>query len=87
MKRLITLSLLLVALTIHFQIAQAKGDEFGDVVKAIERFYNVKHKGIPFLARAGIKTARRGSADRRRAKTATCGSGEHEGRLLRRSGF
>lgn len=35
----------------------AKGDEFGDVVKAIERFYRVKHKGIPFLAKAGIKTA------------------------------
>src|SRR5688572_17685303 len=35
----------------------AKGDEFGDVVKAIERFYHVKHKGIPFLAKAGIKTA------------------------------
>ena len=36
--------------------AEAKGD-FSDAVKAIERFYRVKHKGIPFLARAGMKTA------------------------------
>ena len=37
--------------------AEAKGDNFGDAVKTIERFYRVKHKGIPFLARAGMKTA------------------------------
>ena len=37
--------------------AQAKGDDFGAVVKIIEQFYGVKHKGIPLLARAGIKTA------------------------------
>ena len=37
--------------------AEAKGDNFSDVVKVIERFYRVKHKGIPFLARAGMKTA------------------------------
>ena len=38
-------------------ITQAKGDDFNDVVKLIEQFYHVKHQGIPFLARAGIKTA------------------------------
>jgi hypothetical protein len=32
-----------------------KGDDFGSVVKMIEQFYNVKHEGIPFLARAGMK--------------------------------
>ncbi len=37
--------------------AAAKGDNFNDAVKTIERFYRVKHKGIPFLARAGMKTA------------------------------
>ena len=37
--------------------AQAKGDNFNDAVKLIERHYRVKHKGIPFLAKAGIKTA------------------------------
>jgi len=36
---------------------QAKGDDFGAVVKLIEQFYHVKHQGIPFLARAGMKTA------------------------------
>jgi hypothetical protein len=36
---------------------EAKGDDFGAVVKVVEEFYGVKHKGIPFLARAGIKTA------------------------------
>src|SRR6185436_17416580 len=35
----------------------AKGDDFNDVVRLIEQFYHVKHQGIPFLARAGIKTA------------------------------
>ena len=38
-------------------IAHAKGDDFKAAVKVIERFYGVKHKSIPFLARAGIKTA------------------------------
>lgn len=37
--------------------AQAKGDEFGTVVKTIEQFYHVKHQSIPFLARAGMKAA------------------------------
>ena len=36
---------------------EAKGDDFGAVVKVVEEFYGVKHKGIPFLAKAGIKTA------------------------------
>jgi hypothetical protein len=35
----------------------AKGDDFGAVVKLIERYYNVKHQSLPFLAKAGIKTA------------------------------
>ena len=39
------------------QVVYAKGDDFGSIVKLIEQFYNVKHEGIPFLAKAGIKTA------------------------------
>lgn len=35
----------------------AKGDDFNSVVKMIEQFYNVKHVGIPFLAKAGMKVA------------------------------
>ena len=38
-------------------LAQAKGDDFKSVVKMIEEFYNVKHQGIPFLAKAGMKVA------------------------------
>ena len=49
----ITLALILAAAT----GTQAKGDEFGAVVKAIEQFYHVKHQSIPFLARAGMKAA------------------------------
>ena len=32
-----------------------KGDDFNSVVKLIEQFYNVKHQGLPFLAKAGMK--------------------------------
>jgi hypothetical protein len=36
----------------------AHGDGFNDAVKIIEQFYHVKHRNIPLLARAGIKTVR-----------------------------
>lgn len=36
---------------------QAKGDDFNSVVKLIEKYYGVKHQGIPFLAKAGMKVA------------------------------
>jgi hypothetical protein len=36
---------------------QAVNDDFKSVVKMIEQFYGVKHQGIPFLARAGMKVA------------------------------
>jgi hypothetical protein len=32
-------------------------DDFNSVVKMIEQFYGVKHQGIPFLAKAGMKVA------------------------------
>jgi hypothetical protein len=57
MKKLTTLLIAVLLVSLVTLSARAKGDDFGDVVKAIERFYHVKHKGIPFLARAGIKTA------------------------------
>ena len=38
-------------------VTQAKGDDFNSVVKMIEQFYGVKHEGIPFLAKAGMKVA------------------------------
>jgi hypothetical protein len=57
MKKLIAISFLLTVMLANFPPAQAKGDSFGEVVKLIEGFYRVKHQSIPFLARAGIKTA------------------------------
>jgi hypothetical protein len=61
MKRLLISTLLLTLLWATLCSAparvEAKGDDFGAVVKVVEEFYGVKHKGIPFLAKAGIKTA------------------------------
>jgi len=53
-KALATLSL---ALVLPLVAVQAKGDDFKSVVKLIEQFYGVKHVGIPFLAKAGMKVA------------------------------
>jgi hypothetical protein len=39
-------------------VARAKGDDFNSVVKMIEQFYGVKHEGLPFLAKAGMKVGR-----------------------------
>lgn len=60
MKRTINLSLailLLAAAGFDFHAARAAGDDFNEVVKTIEKFYRVKHTSLPFLAKAGIKTA------------------------------
>jgi hypothetical protein len=38
-------------------VVHAVGDDFNSVVKMIEQFYRVKHEGIPFLAKAGMKVA------------------------------
>lgn len=48
----------LLTLTLAANVAQAKGDDFNSVVKMIEQFYGVKHVGIPFLAKAGLKAGR-----------------------------
>ena len=57
MKRT-SLKLLIAALLLcnaSASVVQAKGDDFNSVVKLIEQFYGVKHEGLPFLAKAGIK--------------------------------
>lgn len=48
------------ALAFHLRVAPAtaKGIEFNDVVKLIERHYGVKHQGLSFAARAGIKVGK-----------------------------
>jgi len=50
----LTIALLGVSLT---PATTATADDFGAVVKLVEHFYRVKHQGIPFLARAGMKAA------------------------------
>jgi hypothetical protein len=57
MKKVIATVQMFIALAVVVPVTQAKGDDFNDVVKLIEQFYHVKHQGVPFLARAGIKTA------------------------------
>lgn len=51
----VSIALLLTSLFVS--AAHAKGDDFNSVVKLIEQFYNVKHEGIPFLAKAALKVA------------------------------
>ncbi len=57
MKAIATSILLVVMVLTTSNVAQAKGDDFNSVVKMIEQFYRVKHVGIPFLAKAGMKVA------------------------------
>ncbi len=49
------LAALFLALLVPAALVQAKGDDFNSIVKLIEKFYGVKHEGIPFLAKAGMK--------------------------------
>lgn len=53
--RIVTVVLLLVLAT---GVVHARNADFNSVVKMIEQFYGVKHVGIPFLAKAGMKAAR-----------------------------
>jgi hypothetical protein len=55
MKAIATSILLLALVFSTANVALAKGDDFNSVVKMIEQFYRVKHVGIPFLAKAGMK--------------------------------
>ncbi|MDQ1592839.1 MAG: hypothetical protein QOG71_3466 [Pyrinomonadaceae bacterium] len=75
-RTLITLLLLLVAV-INASPASSvaatttaatteKGAEYSAVVKLIETHYKVKHRGIPFVANLGVKTAKVVSKDARR---------------------
>jgi hypothetical protein len=56
MKRATSIAIsFLVVLILWSPGISAKGDDFNSVVKMIEEFYNVKHQGFPFLAKAGLK--------------------------------
>jgi hypothetical protein len=63
MKTKLTIAGLLAALLISALPATsaARGDGFNDAVKAIERFYHVKHQSIPLLARAAMKAVGAGA--------------------------
>jgi hypothetical protein len=55
MKAIATGILVVAMISTTVNAAPAKGDDFNSVVKMIEKFYRVKHVGIPFLAKAGMK--------------------------------
>ena len=55
--RTIFIAITMLAALISASVVHAKGDDFNSVVKMIEQFYRVKHEGIPFLARTGMKVA------------------------------
>lgn len=55
--RITALALLSFSVLLPAAVVQAKGDDFKSVVKLVEKFYGVKHQGIPFLAKAGMKVA------------------------------
>jgi hypothetical protein len=52
-----SIAIITISLCLWVSAIQAKGNDFNSVVKMIEDFYNVKHQGIPFLAKAGMKAA------------------------------
>jgi hypothetical protein len=53
----VVVAILFVLVLIPAKVVNAKDDDFKSVVKMIERFYRVKHQGLPFLAKAGMKLA------------------------------
>ena len=55
MKAIATKLLVVAMIFTIANAAPAKGDDFNSVVKMIEQFYRVKHVGVPFLAKAGMK--------------------------------
>lgn len=59
-RTFIPLLLLLLVAVAHAPVAAAtkKDAEYSAVVKLIESHYRVKHRGIPFVANLGVKTAK-----------------------------
>src|SRR5215470_11923746 len=51
-------AIVLLVFSFASMVQAAKVDDFNSVVKMIEQFYGVKHEGIPFLAKAGMKAGR-----------------------------
>jgi hypothetical protein len=60
MKRQSTANKLVIVLVVLWVVMPrfvTAADDFGAVVKLVERFYHVKHQGIPLLARASMRVA------------------------------
>jgi hypothetical protein len=55
MRSIAAKTLIVALILMTANVARANGDDFNSVVKMIEQFYRVKHEGIPFLAKAGMK--------------------------------
>jgi hypothetical protein len=55
--RITFITIIVLAALMSTTMVHSKGDDFNSVVKMIEQFYRVKHEGIPFLAKAGMKAA------------------------------
>ena len=55
--RTIFIAIMVLTVLTSATVVHAKGDDFNSVVKMIEQFYRVKHEGIPFLAKTGMKVA------------------------------
>ena|GEM_PF-1383770 len=68
-RRNLLLLLLALAVCAGTQPARAAGSEaeYHSVVKLIESYYHVKHRGVPMLANLGLKAAKVVSSDVRRA--------------------
>jgi hypothetical protein len=79
MKRSTTKKLVtgLLAVTLWSTISFAKGDDFNSVVKMIEEFYNVKHEGIPFLAKAAMKAVGVGAKIKGGRRQTICRGRQH----------
>ena len=55
--RILLVTIILAVVFTTANVGRAKGDDFNSVVKMIEQYYRVKHVGLPFLAKAGMKVA------------------------------
>ncbi len=67
-RNLLLLSFIICACASPLRAAgTAKEAEYSSVVKLVESYYHVKHRGIPFIANMGMKTAKVLSSDVRRA--------------------
>jgi hypothetical protein len=52
---MITIATVLLVVSFCSNVSHAISDDFNSVVKMIEQYYNVKHEGLPFIAKAAMK--------------------------------